>query len=379
MKKALNMLGLFVLTIFLCLILTNILPAPWRYNPYTRASDYYAIKVGGAAGQGWLQNEATGDILYYNGTYWLNLAKGSDGQVLKLASGIPSWAAESGGADEKVKIDAAATAGYLGAAYNDGVLRVDLNELTYTDGGDYITLGLANHDTARTALGLAIGTNVQAYDADLTTYAGITPSANVQTLLSAADYAAFKTSLSLNLVENTALSTWVGSSNIITLGTIGTGVWQGTSIGTTYTDAKCTATWPNTYSANQNLSTTSDVQHNDLTVDKLEANECFTYDAFQATTGDGTTTIDWGLGNLFYFTFGAQNDTFTFTAPPGSARLILILKQDATGSRTATWPATVLWPGDVAPTLTTTANAVDIVALIWDGTSYYGLFNGDFK
>lgn len=65
--------------------------------------------------------------------------------------------------------------------------------------------------------------NKQAASANLTTYAGIAPSANVQTLLSAADYAAFKTSLSLGNVENTALSTWAGTSNITTHGTITTG------------------------------------------------------------------------------------------------------------------------------------------------------------
>jgi hypothetical protein len=43
----------------------------------------------------------------------------------------------------------------------------------------------------------SIGTNIQAYDADLTTYAGITPSANVQTFLGSADYAAMRTNLSL--------------------------------------------------------------------------------------------------------------------------------------------------------------------------------------
>ncbi|UCE06515.1 MAG: hypothetical protein JSW07_00285 [bacterium] len=67
------------------------------------------------------------------------------------------------------------------------------------------------------------------------------------------NYSEVKTDLSLNLVENTALSTWVGTENITTLGTIATGMWQGTSIGVTYTDAKCTATWPNTYTADQNL------------------------------------------------------------------------------------------------------------------------------
>lgn len=42
-----------------------------------------------------------------------------------------------------------------------------------------------------------------------------------------------KTDLSLNNVENTALSTWAGSTNITTLGTIGTGSWNATAIGAT--------------------------------------------------------------------------------------------------------------------------------------------------
>jgi len=49
------------------------------------------------------------------------------------------------------------------------------------------------------------------------------------------------------------------------------------------------------------------------------------------------------------------------------------LIQDATGSRTVTWPAAVLWPGGTAPTLSTGANAVDLVALYYDGTNYYGV------
>jgi hypothetical protein len=91
----------------------------------------------------------------------------------------------------------------------------------------------------------------------------------------------------------------------------------------------------------------------------------------QTATGDGTTTIDWTNGNKFKFTFGAQNETFTFTAPSNPCSLTLILVQDGTGSRTATWPATVKWAGGTTPTLTTDANAVDIISMIWDGTSYY--------
>jgi len=79
----------------------------------------------------------------------------------------------------------ACTSGTGFAYYNAGVL-------SYLTGA-----------SARSALGLAIGTDVQAYSANLATYAGIAPSANVQTLLGSADYAAFVSSLGLTIGTNT--------------------------------------------------------------------------------------------------------------------------------------------------------------------------------
>ena len=57
-------------------------------------------------------SDASGDILYHNGTSYVRLAKGSDGEVLKLASGVPSWASVSAGssaADDIGTGDAAVT------------------------------------------------------------------------------------------------------------------------------------------------------------------------------------------------------------------------------------------------------------------------------
>jgi len=100
----------------------------------------------------------------------------------------------------------------------------------------------------------------------------------------------------------------------------------------------------------------------------------------QTATGDGTTTIDWKLGNMFAFQFGAFNETFTFTAPTKPGTFILKLVQDSVGSRTVTWPGTVEWPAGTAPTLTTTlTTGTDIITFFWDGTSYFGVDALDFS
>ena len=99
----------------------------------------------------------------------------------------------------------------------------------------------------------------------------------------------------------------------------------------------------------------------------------------QSATGDGSTTIDWKLGNKFFFTFGAFNETFTFTAPSNPCNILLVLKQDGTGSRTATWPGAVKWPGGTAPTLTTAANSIDIISFYYDGTNFYGVDSLNFS
>jgi hypothetical protein len=80
---------------------------------------------------------------------------------------------------------------------------------------DSNTLTGRSYSETRTDLGLVIGTNVQAYDADLTTYAGITPSVNIQTLLGSANYAAVRTSLGLVVGTNVQaydadLTSWAG-------------------------------------------------------------------------------------------------------------------------------------------------------------------------
>ena len=103
---------------------------------------------------------------------------------------------------------------------------------------------------------------------------------------------------------------------------------------------------------------------------------------FDTETDNGnsstTDTIDWTRGNKQKSILTA-NCTFTFIEPAGACSLILKLVQDGSGSRTVTWPADVLWPNNTAPTLTTTAAAVDLMSFYYDGTDFYGLAGFDFR
>ena len=103
------------------------------------------------------------------------------------------------------------------------------------------------------------------------------------------------------------------------------------------------------------------------------------FNGLVVTAASGATpAINWGLGAKQKMTLTA-NATPTFTAPSGVANLLLMLVQDATGSRTVTWPASVKWVGAAAPTLTTTATTgTDIVTFLYDGTNYWGTYSLNF-
>jgi hypothetical protein len=89
-----------------------------------------------------------------------------------------------------------------------------------------------------------------------------------------------------------------------------------------------------------------------------------------AITAAATTTIDLSTGNVFTVTMGLNITTLTLTNPVAGTYLIKFV-QDATGTRDVTFPLNWKWAGGVVPSLTNTPNKLDIVTLIYDGTTYY--------
>lgn len=117
------------------------------------------------------------------------------------ANGTVQWATPAAGASDWASLTGKPTTlsgfGIVDAQPLD-------SDLTYLAGFTLTAnvksvLNAADYAAIRTLLGLVIGTNVQAFDADLTYLAGFTPTANVKSVLNAADYAAIKTLLALTV------------------------------------------------------------------------------------------------------------------------------------------------------------------------------------
>jgi len=142
--------------------------------------------------------------------------------------------------------------------------------------------------------------------------------------------------------------------------------------------------------------TTAEINYNDITtLGTTEASKVVTADVngvvtfdngiteeFTAvTSSSNAVTVNSRDGTVFSHTL-TENTTFTFSNPAASGKssaFALKIVQDASASGyTVTWPSAVDWPDATAPTLTSTASAVDqFVFYTHDGgTTWYGFVAG---
>jgi hypothetical protein len=220
----------------------------------------------------------------------------------------------------------------------------DIAGLAVTDGnfivGNGSTFVAENPATARTSLGLTIGTDVQASDAQLTDIAGL-----------AVTDGNFIVGNGSNFVAESA-----GTARV------SLGLEIGADVQAYDTDISKTDV-AETRSASINMA--------DNVLQRPELK-----DYSETKVAMGANDVDLSAGNVFTKTISGAT-TLTFSNPPATGKggaFTLILTNG--GSATITWPTSVDWAAATAPTLT--AAGVDVLTFttIDAGTIWYGIASG---
>lgn len=173
--------------------------------PATRGTSGQVLQTDGSGGTSWTA-PAGGTVTSVTGTAPIT-SSGGTAPVISI-SAATTIAAGSMSAADKTKLDGiASNANNYVHPSGDGNLHVPATSTT--NNGKVLTAGATAGSLSWTTLPAAPVTSV----------AGKTGAVTL-----------VNSDVGLGNVENTALSTWAGSSNITTLGTIATGTWNGTTI-----------------------------------------------------------------------------------------------------------------------------------------------------
>ena len=98
----------------------------------------------------------------------------------------------------------------------------------------------------------------------------------------------------------------------------------------------------------------------------------------QTLTSGATIAWDMDSGDIAKLTLGV-NATLSNPTNLKDTTYIIKITQDGTGSRTLAYGTAYKWAGGTAPTLSTDADAVDIITFVSDGTNMYGSILNDFS
>ena len=311
-----------------------------------------------------MTSDAAGDILTYTGTDYARLPIGAVGRVLKVASGgtAVEWATDTAGTGDVVG---------PGSATDDALARFDTttgkliqnSTATLSDAGTLTATAFSGPITGAVTGNVAgnITGNVTGNIDGIV--GGTTPAAGTFTTVTG------NTSVTTAQVDITAqgdlrLQDTTGGEYVAI---------QAAGTTTTYTltmpAAVATTTGQALTSSTGGVGSWTDVGDASLGT----AQEWTAQQNFNNTVLTFDATQDWALTANQVATLTLTANT-VFDAPTqmvDGAFYSLIIIQDGTGGRTASWNAVFKWAAATAPTLTTTAAAKDIFVWRSDGTNMY--------
>jgi len=348
----------------------------------TGASGTWSLSISGNAATATLTTNISGgtagDLLYQSSTNTTGkVSLGTQYKVLQAGSSAPTWSpytlpSVNGTANYALVTDGAGGTSWSQVSVTQGISGLGTNVATFL--ATPTSANLAAAITNETGSGALVFANTPTL---VTPILGIATATSINKVAITAP----ATSATLSLFEGSTLATSGAYSTTLTAtgtttvtlptsGTIyGTASSSITSLQLKTSLSDETGSGSVVFADTATLSSTT--INTGLTVNGPAALNKQVYSPFVALTDGATISVDASVGNMFRVTLGGNRTVGAPTNSQDGQTINFHISQDGTGNRTLAWNSAYKWPSGVAPTLSTAANALDVVSCTYNSTLSY--------
>lgn len=348
----------------------------------TGASGTWSLSISGNASTATkasnISGGSAGNLPYQSATDTTTyLSLGTQYKVLQAGASAPTWStftlpSGNGTANYSLVTDGTGGTSWSQVSISSGISGLASGIATFL--GTPSSANLAAAITNETGSGSLVFANTPTL---VTPVLGIASATSINKVAITAP----TTSATLTLADGSTLAT--SGANALTLTTTGSttvtlptsGTLYGTAAGSITSSQLATSLSDETGSGSavfaNNATLSNTTINTGLTVNGPAALNKQVYSPFVALTDGATISVDASLGNMFRVTLGGNRTMAAPTTPQDGQTINFHISQDGTGSRTLTWNSAYKWPSGVAPTLSTAANALDVVSCTYNSTLGY--------